>query len=385
MLRRFCRIYFEDVPDDTSLIRWAGVIQPETLAALNERVVMLACARKLTGGRKLRTDGTVVETNIHYPTDSSLLNDGVRVLSRLLKQAKASLSERQTLVKTVFRDRTRSAKRVAQQIARHAKRGTQALQGLYRRLVETVEASVQQAEQVLTVLQHETAPVTQRVREQLERYLPRVQHVIRQTVSRVFEGEKLPPHLKLVSLFEPHTAIIQRGKAGHDTEFGRKVWLDEVEGGFISHYRILDGNPSDEDQWPPSLDHHRRLFGRPPRLASADRGLSSPQNEAYAHQLGVKQVILPRRGAKDEARRHFEQQARFRRGRRWQAGIEGRISVLKRKHGLNRCLNHGATGFARWVGWAILAPNLDQMGRAAACSSSIGKVLGETPLCFPCR
>ncbi len=231
------------------------------------------------------------------------------MLSRLLKRAKATLGQGESLAKTVFRDRTRSAGRVAQQIARHARRGTQALQGLYRRLVETAEASVQQAEEVLAVVQQDTSQAAQHLREQLECYLPRVQQVIGQTVRRVFEGEKLPPHLKLVSLFEPHTAIIQRSKAGHDTELGRKVWLDEVEGGFMSHDRILQGNPSDEDQWQPSLDHHRRLFGRPPRLASADRGLSSSHHEAYAQQQGVKRVILPKRGAKDEVRRHLEQQA----------------------------------------------------------------------------
>ncbi len=372
VLRRFCRIYFEDVPDDTTLIRWAGVLAPTTLEALNERVLVLAHARKLTNGRKLRTDGTVVETNIHYPTDSSLLYDGVRVLSRLLKRARAVLSQGECAAKTVFRDRTRSAKDLAQQLSRQAKRGTQALHGLYQRLVETAQASLQQAQQVQQMLQPQTSPTARRLGEQLKRYLPRLQQVISQTLRRVFDGENLPPALKLVSLFEPHTAIIQRGKAGHDTEFGRKVWLSEVDGGFISQYRILHGNPADEAQWQPSLNHHCRLFGRPPRLASADRGVSTSQNEAYATQQGVKRVVLPQRGAKNDARRRFEQQAWFRQGRRWQAGIEGRISVLKRKHGLDRCLNHGETGFERWVGWGILAHNLDHLAHALSRSSIDG-------------
>lgn len=364
VLRRFCRLYFEDVPDDTTLIRWAGVIQPETLTALNERVLKLAQARKLTNGRKLRTDGTVVETNIHYPSDNSLLYDGVRVISRLLKRAKGVLSQGEALAKTVFRDRTRSAKRVSQQLGRQARRGSQALAGTYRRLVDITQASLRQAEQVRTALQQETSQAAQRLREQMDTYLPRVLQVVSQTLRRVFGDEKLPPDLKLVSLFEPHTTIIRRGKAGHETEFGRKVWLDEVEGGFISHYRILHGNPPDANQWQSSLDHHLSLFGRPPRLASADRGVSSPDNEAYAHQLGVKRVILPQLGAKDEARTRWEHQAWFRRGRRWHAGIEGRISVVKRRHALHRCLYHGELGFARWVGWGIFAHNLHQFGLA---------------------
>jgi IS5 family transposase len=363
VLRRFCRVYFENVPDHSTLNKWALTIQPATVAALNERVMALAVKKKLTAGRKVRTDGTVVETNIHYPTDSSLLYDSVRVLSRVIKRARQVLSQ---LAPATFRDRTRTAKYTAQAIGRQARRGVAAVRGAYERLVRTSQASLKQARTVRAALQMNTSAAAQRVREQLSRFMPRVEQVIEQTLRRVFGGEKLPPANKLVSLFEPQTAIIQRGKANCETEFGRKIWLSEVEGGFISHYTILSGNPADEAQWQPSLQAHVRLFAHPPRLASADRGVSSSDNEAYAHQLGVKRVVLPKRGAKDDARRRFEQQSWFRRARRWQAGVEGRISVLKRKHGLRRCLNHGDQGFARWVGWGIFAHNLGQMGHALA-------------------
>jgi IS5 family transposase len=192
----------------------------------------------------------------------------------------------------------------------------------------------------------------------LTTFLPRVGQVIDQTVRRVFDGQSVPAQDKLVSLFEPHSAIIRRHKAGKETEFGHKVWLDEVEGGIVTHWSILEGNPSDDTQWQPALDYHCHLFGKPPDQASGDRGLYSPKNEAYAQAQGVKRIILPKAGHKSDARRRHEAQPWFRRGRRFHNGVEGRISVLKRKHGLDRCLNHGQDGFQRWVGWGVIANNL---------------------------
>ncbi len=366
VLRLFCRVYFETVPDDKTLLRWANLIAPETLATLNTRVTAIATALQVTRGRKLRTDGTVVETNIHHPTDSSLLADGVRVLSRTLKRAQQLLQETTDLAKATFRDRTRSAKWAARQIARQAQRGQAAVNKTYHRLVDTTKASVRQARQVLDALEQAADAAAQGLRETLETFIPRVEQAINQTVRRVFQDEKVPAAEKLVSIFEPHTAIIKRGKVNRDTEFGHKVWLDEVDGGIISNYRVLEGNPADSDQWQTSLDHHVQQFARPPDQASADRGVYSAPNEAYAIELGVKRVILPKPGTKSDARRDHERQRWFKRGRRWHAGVEGRISVGKRKHGLDRCLDHGQDGFARWVGWGVIAANLDVMGHNLA-------------------
>jgi transposase, IS5 family len=366
VLRRFCRVYFEDVPDDTTLIRWANQIKPETLKALHERVVGLAAELKVTRGRKLRTDGTVVETNIHYPTDSSLLNDGVRVLSRHLKRAQAVLSDGVEVTKAWFRDRSRSAREITRHIERAARQGREKTKPLYEKLVRIARASVQQAQQVVDQLETVGDAAAEGIRQSVQTFIDRTQQVIEQTVRRVFKEASVPAEDKLVSLFEPHTDIIKRGKASRPTEFGHKVWLDEVEGGIISDYRILDGNPADSDQWPLSIDHHIQQFGHPPRQASADRGVQSAPNEAYAQQCRVKRVILPKAGHKSAQRRLHERQAWFRQGRRYHAGIEGRISVLKRKHGLDRCLNHGEDGFARWVGWGVIANNLTLIGRTLA-------------------
>jgi IS5 family transposase len=364
VLRRFCRVYLEAVPDDTTLMRWANQIQPDTMLALNRRITTIATALKVTRGRKLRTDGTAVETNIHPPTDNSLLGDGVRVISRRLKRAQVLLGE--TLDKALFRDRTRSARRTARHISQQAQRGKAALKPCFRKLVAITHASLRQAHRVRAALENWPDAAADRVRAALDTFIPRMEQVIAQTVRRVFEDEAVPATDKIVSLFEAHTDIVKRSTAKQDVVFGHKVWLDEVDGGILSGYRVLDGNPGDSDQWQPSLDHHVAQFGQPPWQASADRGVYSLPNETYAETLGVKRVILPQPGAKSDARRAHERQRWFQRGRRWHAGVEGRISVVKRKHGLARCLDHGVAGFQRWVGWSVIANNLSVMGRTLA-------------------
>jgi IS5 family transposase len=368
VLRWFCRVYLHLLCTDKTLLRWANLLQPETLELFNERLSTIACEVKLTRGRKLRTDGTVVETNIHHPTDSSLLADGVRVLSRLVKRAQGLLQETAQLTAETFRDRNRSARNAARRIYESSRRRGEtakaSVRTAYQRLVGITQASVGQARQVLTALEGYSDKQAQQLQASLDQFIPRVEQVITQTQRRVLAGEQVPACEKIVSIFEPHTDIICRGKANRPVEFGRKLWVDEVEGGIVSHYRILDGNPSDSAQWKPSLDHHIDQFGRPPYQASADRGVYSAPNEAYAAQVGVKRIILPKPGHKSEARRQHERQRWFKRGRRFHAGVEGRISVLKRKHGLDRCLYHGEAGFGRWVGWGIIAGNLAVMGSA---------------------
>ena len=366
VLRWFCRLYFHHICSDKTLLRWANLIQPKTLKLFNEQLNRIARELKLTRGRKLRTDGTVVESNIHHPTDSNLLADGVRVLSRLVKQAKGVLQGTTQLASETFRARNRSARNAARRIYESGRRRSQTAKAnvrkAYQRLVRITRASVGQAKQVLVALEGRLDKQAQELRASLEQFIPRVEQVITQTKRRVFEGEQVPAKEKIVSIFEPHTDIICRGKANQPVEFGHKVWLDEVEGGIISNYRILDGNPADSNQWKPSLDHHVDLFDQSPDQASADRGVYSAPNEAYAKQIGVKRVILPKPGHKSEARRQHEKQRWFKRGRRFHAGVEGRISVLKRKHGLDRCLYHGEDGFGRWVGWGVIAGNLAVMG-----------------------
>jgi len=225
--------------------------------------------------------------------------------------------------------------------------------------------SLSQAEQVshwLKTVAHEPG---QRIGQQLAEFTPLVKQVIEQTVARVLNGQSLPAAAKLVSLCEPHTQILRRGKAKpHDTEFGHKVNFAEVEHGLISHWQVIGtGNPPDARLLPAALTHHTKTFGHPPNLLAGDRGLFSPENESLAEQLGVQHIALPKPGYRSTERQAHEQQTWFKDGQRFRNGIEGRISVVRRTVQLKRCPYHGLDGFERWIGWGVFVANLVTMAR----------------------
>jgi IS5 family transposase len=366
-LRAFCRVYLQAVPDDTTLIRWANLIQPKTLESFNQRVVQLAVERKVSKGRKLRTDGTVVEANIHPPSDSRLLADGVRVLARTILRGQAVLRIAGQKIQSGFEDGTQQAKRLARQIGETLRSKKEAAQNAgkqaYQELLQLTEQTITWAKQTHKQLKRRSEQRVKRLAETLAHFVPLAQQVIQQATRRILQGEQVPASEKIVSLFEEHTDIIRRGKESHPVEYGHKVWLNEVEGGLVSHYRILEGNPSDERQWKPSLKAHLKTFHQPPYQASGDRGLYSEPNEQLAYDLGVRYVVIPKRGYRSKARLKHEHKAWFVKGHHWQAGVEGRISVLKRAHGLGRCLAHGFTRFQTWVGWGVIAGNLAVLER----------------------
>jgi IS5 family transposase len=372
MLRQFCRLGLDRVPHHTTLMRWANLLQPETMHRLLDRVTELARSLKVTRGRKLRIDSTVIATAIHYPTDSTLLFDGVRVLSRLVQHAATTLSGTQ---RRLGARRTRLAKRLVRRIeataAVAASASTRAERPtLYRRLLAVAQASVRQAQQVQQWLAGWSDPTAQRLESALQRTAPLVQQVIAQAERRVIHGESVPASAKLVSLFEPHTAIVRRGKAHLPAEFGRKVMLDEVDGGLVTRYAVLAGNPSDAPELPTSLAHHQACFARAPAVLTADRAFSTFENERLARDLRIASIALPRQGPLTIEQQQFRRRGAFRRAYRWRAGIEGRISVLKRRFGLARCRYHGEDGMERWVGWGLLAHNLRQISRSVGTGSA---------------
>lgn len=375
VLRWFCRVYFHRVPDATTLLRWARTIQPATLAALVDRTAVLARQARLTQGRKLRLDGTVVQTAIHHPTDSSLLTDGVRVLSRAIRRAKPLVGEQVGGVRDAFRSRLRTMRRGLQTLHRLARQqgeeAAEARKDIYRKLVDTATETVRQAQRIRGALRataEEARTAGQRLAEQLDRFVPLVQQAIGQATRRVLEEGKVPAHEKVVSLFEPHSRIIPRHKGGAAVEFGRLVVFDEVEGGIVTRFEILADKTAEHGQLAPALAHHRRVFGHPPRLATGDRGTHAPENERIAREAGVRHLVIPRAGPLTPAQRARERERGWRRRYRWRAGMEGRISSLRRDYGLRRCPAHGEDGMARHIGWGVLASNLCHLGRHLAAA-----------------
>ncbi len=230
ILRQFCRLGLERVPDDTTLLRWATLLRPATLEALLEHVVALARQRKVTRGRKLRVDSTVVQTPVHYPTDSSLLADGVRLLGRLIRRTRPIVQERLGSVRDAFRTRTRSARRQLQRIHRLARRKGEAAaehqRAAYARLCRVARQVVRQAAGVRQALAGRARTADrrgERLAGDLDRLLPLVRRVIDQAERRVLRGEVVPAAEKVASLVEPHTAILPRHKPGQPVDVGRKL------------------------------------------------------------------------------------------------------------------------------------------------------------------
>jgi transposase, IS5 family len=237
-------------------------------------------------------------------------------------------------------------------------------------LIEVASSCLKQAQKMKTILENLNSSNTDNLIQKFVIFLTRIQQVIEQTQRRILSQEKVPSSEKIVSIFEAHTDIICRGKINVDVEFGHKVWLDEVDGGIISNYRILKGNPHDTQQLIPSLDQHVKNFGHPPKTLTTDRGVYSNTNEQYASDIGVKEVVLPKGGYRSKERIQHERKRKFKKARHWHNGVEGRISFLKRCFGFQRCLYRGELGFYRWIGWGVLAHNLTIISRNTKSISS---------------
>ena len=362
--RAFSRIGGEKVPDAKTMGRLGQAIGGGVVAQLHRRVVELAVEKKVVRGRKMRVDTTVVETNIHYPTDSSLLGDGARVLTRLVQRIAAAAGG----LKTKVRDRMRSVRKKVVGLAIAARRkgeaGEQQRKGLYKGLLRLTRQVVNQASRVakeVGALPKKTQTKVQGWKQQLEVMKERTRQVIRQTQARIFDGDTKHPD-KLVSLFEVHTEIIRKGKASKPTEFGKMVKLQEAEQQIVTHYQVFEERPADSDLLVDAVKTHAEVLGRTPHLVAADAGFYSQANEKALEEQGVQRISIPNKNTKSEARRKLQKQRWFKNGQRWRTGCEGRISVLKRRHGLGRCLYRGLEGMQRWVGLGVIADNLINIG-----------------------
>jgi IS5 family transposase len=369
--RDFTRVGAAKTPDAKTMGRWGVAMGPEVVKQIHERIVTLALDKGVMEGRRMRVDTTVVETNIHYPTDSSLLGDGVRVLIRTMKKITKIAGE----TGAKLRDRSRSVKLRVLDIARAArsrtKQSKEKLKRAYGKLLDSTSRVVGQAKRFSKEI-HEGVKHSRRtlkqlalegLRQKLDEMVPLVKQVMKQTRARIlhdntqFEG-------KIFSLFEPSTEIVRKGKAGKPNEFGKMVKLQEAENQIVIDYEVYDRRPSDSDLLIAAIETHQAMLGRTPRLVAADAAFYSAKNEAAAKARGVKRVCIPNRSTKSPQRRREQKKRWFRSGQKWRTGCEGRISVVKRRHGLNRSRYKGAAGMKRWVGLGVIADNLITIGHA---------------------
>jgi len=355
--RAFCRLgALRATPAKSALQDTLRRITPATLATMNGRLVTSGAARAVEPARTVRMDATVVPAAIHHPTDSSLLYDGVRVLDRLLRYAARDAGF------TAYHRHRKRAKRRAIEIEHLAPQATTRRRRCYRELLQLTEATVTYATCALAHLEASPAtPRCDRLRAQLTTMLPRIAQVIDQTKRRVFDGEAVPADEKLVSLFEAHTDVLVKDR--RETYYGHKIYLTTGASGLILDCAIPKGNPADSTWTVPLVRRQQRLFGQAPRQASFDGAFASQDNLAACKALGVEDVCFAKRrglAIRDMVRSQwvYDQLRRFR------AGIEAGISLLKRVFGLARCVWKGPAGFHAYVRTAVLAANLLVLARA---------------------
>src|SRR5438874_1573732 len=308
--RAFTRIGDKKVPDAKTLARLGQLIEADVIGELHQRIVQLAQEHGVTDGRKLRVDTTEVETNIHYPTDSSLLGDGTRVLTRTMKKIELKAGG----LKRKVRDRMRSVRKRVLAIAlstRHlGPEGEARRKKQYGELLSLTRKTVKQAQRILEEVKEGPRPRRLPLRslvESLATMTGRVQQVVKQTKLRIFAGITKSQE-KIVSVFEPHTEIIRKGKANKPTEFGKLVKIQEAENQMITHFEVFAERPDDSKLLLPSIQVHRRKFGRVPSGVAADAGFYSWENDKAAHAMGVKWVSVPKRNTQSAERKRLYRQ-----------------------------------------------------------------------------
>lgn len=351
--RTFCRFgLMEEVPGRSTLAENIKKIRPESLERVNRELLGHAKNTGVEKGRKVRIDATVVETNIHPPTDSSLLYDGVALTARLLREVKELNGY------ALWSDHTRRAKRRTLSV-QNARTKTKRLEA-YRDLLKVARKTAGYGEGALASLPFGGDAAGATLRAKLKEVVLWLRAVIDQTERRVLRGESVPPGEKIVSFFEPHTDIIVKDR--RETLYGHKVTLTGGASGLILDAVIESGNPADSTRAIPMLERQQEIYGRIPRQASFDGAYASQANLATAKALGVGDVCFSKkRGLKitDMVKSTWV----YRRLRNFRAGVEGMISYLKRAFNLDRCTWKGHLSFGSYVWASVVSANLLTLAR----------------------
>ena len=355
-IRRFCGIGVADKGFKKSALNSnIKSISDETWQLINNEILAYAGEEKIEKGRQVRIDCTVVESNIHKPSDSVLLWDAVRAITRLLERAQHETGKQGLL----FHDHRRVAKKrmLAIQYARDAK----ARKPLYKDLVKKTRQCLSYAESAVKALEQSVGHSSRTALAiELQCLVRLTEQVIRQTERRVFQGQQVPSSEKIVSLFEPHTDIIVKDR--RDTYYGHKVCLTGGKSNLILDCLIVEGNPADTTLTETMLDRQYQIYNRYPLKAALDGGFASQDNLAKAKEKKIKDVCFAKKRGLSEldmCRSHYV----YKQLRRFRAGIEAGISWLKRSFGFNRCTWKGLPSFKSYVWATIVSANLLTVAR----------------------
>jgi IS5 family transposase len=361
MYRFFCRIPIEQkVPDATALMKITTKYGEEVIEEINQQLLKALAEKKLIKGRKLRVDTTVVEANITHPTDAGLLLEGVKKLTKAvtrINRACGKACRKSTKQIRRMKDHMLS---ISKLLRRRTDNTLKEVREITGKMAEEARKALIRVERIARKLVPETAQDHKVIGNLLDT-AKNVRKVIDQSEAVNAGNTKLAD--RLVSLDDPEARPIVKGKPGKRVEFGYKVQIQEVEGGIVTGYQTHKGNPSDKLLVDDALKQHQKIFGKAPSEIALDRGYYDSDNEKLAYDAGVKNVCIPKVGKKSKARVQFEDTATFKRLKRWRAGIEGRISCLKRRFGLNRSMLRGYRKTKAWTGLGIFAHNLRQAAR----------------------
>lgn len=355
--RRFCRIPIDEkMPDSTTLIKARQRYGDQWVEQLNELLLQKLDEAKVLKRRKFRTDTTVVESDVHHPTDATLLQDGVKVITRLVGKIRKAASQ----ATRQFEDKTKEVKGHILSIAKLLRRRTQEswdeLNTITEQVATLTEEVCEKAAAVLDGAKDKGKASVKATKEKLSTAIRLTRKLVEQA-KQVVSGNRIIPD-RIVSFFDPEARPIKKGKLSKTAEFGYKARIDETENGFVTGYELYKGNPADDELLVSAVEQHQARFSAVPNAVATDRGFGSKKNETKLTELGVSRVSLPFKGKKSKKRAEHESQLWFKDLQRYRAAGEAKISLLKRKYGLNRSRYKGFAGSKTWVGLGIWVHNL---------------------------
>lgn len=355
--RRFCRIAIDEpMPDPTTLIKARKRYGDEWVEQLNEILLQKLDEVHVLKHRKLRTDTTVVESDVHHPTDATLLQDGVKVITRLVGKIRKVASQ----ATQHFEDKTKEVKDHILSIAKLLRRRTQEsweeLNAITEQVAMLTEDVCDKAADVMNKVRDKGKDSVMTMKDKLDDAIKLTRKLVDQA-KHVVSGNRIIPD-RIVSFFDPEARPIKKGKLSKTAEFGYKARIDETENGFVTGYELYKGNPADDEMLVSAVEQHKERFGSTPKAVATDRGFGSKKNETQLKELGVGRVSIPFKGKKSKKRTEHESQLWFKDLQRFRAAGEAKISLLKRMYGLNRSRYRGFAGSKAWVGLGIWVHNL---------------------------
>ncbi|MFC1763379.1 ISNCY family transposase [Planctomycetota bacterium] len=353
MLRSFARLAPGQAIDFTFLNKAYNALSQATVDQMNPILNQYALSQQLISGEKQRMDTTAYETNIHYPTDSSLLWDSFRTLSGVITRVRNELPQ----LEITHRFHDAKVKKLATYIARNASSKRKTTKRKVKRQYAELIKQVRRIHGIGQTIYAKASAIQYDI-TLLDHYLPLVEQIIDQAHKRVILGAKVPPDEKLYSLFEEHTELIVRGKAGKPIEFGHKILIAQTGEKYIHHYQVMQKQISDKDLLAPAIDAHKALFGDYPEVLSTDKGFYESMQQIKSLEDKIAVVSIAKKGRRTEAEYERESTEAFVDAQRFRAGSEGSISVLKRAFKLGRCNFKGFKNYAASVGFAVLCHNL---------------------------